>query len=255
MTEHRIEHLTSPEVAAAIAAGAGTAVLPLGAIEQHGPHLPLSVDSDHADRLGVLVAERLGDALVLPTVRLGCSDHHLGFAGTLSLRAATLEAICADCCASAAAHGFRRILIFSAHVGNHPVLTEIGPRLAGAAPAGFDVLVFADAQAMLDCWRDAAERVGGLADRVGGHADVAESSIMLAVRPDAVRDERLATGYTGPVDDEVLARIWAGGIEAVAPNGVLGDPHGMSVALGEACLDAVAERLATFARTRYRSFT
>lgn len=255
MTELRIEHLTSPEIAAAIADGMRTAVLPLGATEQHGPHLPLSVDSAHADRLGVLVAERLGDALVLPTVRLGCSDHHLGFAGTLSLRPATLEAICADCCASVAARGFRRILIFSAHVGNHPVLAEIGPRLAAATPAGFDVLAFADPQAMLDAWRGAAERTSGLADRVGGHADIAESSIMLAVRPDAVRRARAAAGYVGALDDELLARIWAGGIEAIAPNGVLGDPHGMSAELGDACLEALTVLLADFARARYQPFT
>ncbi len=255
MTERRVERLTSPEIAQAIAGGARTAILPLGATEQHGPHLPLSVDSDHADRLGVLVAERLGDALVLPTVRLGCSDHHLGFAGTLSLRPATLEAVCVDCCVSVARHGFDRILIFSAHVGNHPVLTEIAPRLAASVPTGFDVLVVADPQAMLDAWRDAAERAGGRADHVGGHADLAESSIMLAVRPDAVRRERAAAGLTGTIDDQLLARIWAGGIEAVAPNGVLGDPRDMSAALGEACLDALVEQLTAFARTRYRPFT
>ncbi|KAK1176671.1 creatininase family protein [Streptomyces sp. NBS 14/10] len=83
MSELRIERLSSPDIASAIASGMRTVVLPLGATEQHGAHLPMSDDSDHADRLGVLVAERLGDALVLPTVRIGCSSHHLGFAGTL----------------------------------------------------------------------------------------------------------------------------------------------------------------------------
>ncbi|MEU2689929.1 creatininase family protein [Streptomyces hygroscopicus] len=71
MSELRIEQLTSPGIAEAMARGMRTAILPLGATEQHGAHLPLSVGSDHADRLGVLVAERLGDALVLPTVRIG----------------------------------------------------------------------------------------------------------------------------------------------------------------------------------------
>lgn len=255
MSELRIERLTSPEVADAIAAGATTAVLPLGATEQHGPHLPLSVDSDHADRLGVLVAERLGDALVLPTVRLGCSPHHLAFAGTLSLRPETLEAVCADCCASVARHGFRRLLIFSAHIGNHPPLAEIAPRLAAAAPAGLDVLAFTDGRAILDAWRSAAERTAGLGERVGGHADVAESSIMLAVRPEAVRGERAAAGFTGTLDDALLARILSGGVEAVAPNGVLGDPRGMSAELGAACLEAVADLLAGAARSRYRPFT
>ncbi|MCQ8195501.1 creatininase family protein [Streptomyces rugosispiralis] len=255
MSELRIERLTSPDIASAIASGMRTAVLPLGATEQHGAHLPMSVDSDHADRLGVLVAERLGDALVLPTVRIGCSSHHLGFAGTLSLRAETLEAICADCCASLAAHGFRRVLIFSAHIGNYPMLGDIEPKLAARLPPDLDVIAFADSAAVLRAWRDAAQRVAGLADHVGGHADVAESSIMLAVRPDAVRNERAAAGFTGSMDDALLARVFTDGVKAVAPSGVLGDPRGMSSELGFACLSTVADLLVEHAMARYRPLT
>ncbi len=255
MSELRIERLTSPDLASAIASGMRTAVLPLGATEQHGAHLPMSVDSDHADRLGVLVAERLGDALVLPTVRIGCSSHHLGFAGTLSLRAETLEAICADCCESLAVHGFRRVLIFSAHIGNYPVLSDIEPKLAARLPSALDVIAFADSAAVLRAWRDAAQRVAGLADHVGGHADVAESSIMLAVRPDAVRNDRAAAGFTGAMDDALLARVFTDGVKAVAPSGVLGDPRGMSSELGFACLTAVADLLAEHAKARYRPLT
>jgi len=255
VSELRIERLTSPDLASAIASGMRTAVLPLGATEQHGAHLPLSVDSEHADRLGVLVAERLGDALVLPTVRIGCSAHHLGFAGTLSLRPETLEAICFDCCASLAAHGFRRVLIFSAHIGNYPVLSEIEPKLAARLPADLDVVAFADSTAVLDAWRDAAQRVAGLAGHIGGHADVAESSIMLALRPDAVRSGRAAAGLTEPMNDDLLARIFTNGVKAVAPNGVLGNPQGMSSDLGFACLSAVADLLAGHAAARYRPLT
>jgi creatinine amidohydrolase len=61
-------------------------VVPFGAVEQHGPHLPLDTDAVLADQLGALLAERLG-GLCAPTMRLGCSQHHLAFAGTLSLRA------------------------------------------------------------------------------------------------------------------------------------------------------------------------
>jgi creatinine amidohydrolase len=255
MSELRIEHLTSPDIAAAIAGGMRTAVLPLGATEQHGAHLPLSVDSDHADRLGVLVAERLGDALVLPTVRIGCSAHHLGFAGTLSLRAETLEAICVDCCASLAAHGFSRVLIFSAHLGNYPLLGEIEPKLADQLPAGLQVIAFADSTAVLDAWRAAAQRIAGLADQVGGHADVAESSIMLAVRPAAVRSDLAEAGFTGSMDGALLARVFTDGVKSVAPNGVLGDPRSMSSELGFACMGAVADLLAGYAAARYRPFT
>ncbi|MEU6267132.1 creatininase family protein [Saccharopolyspora shandongensis] len=255
MSELRIEYLTSPEIADAIASGMRTAVLPLGATEQHGAHLPLSVDSEHADRLGVLVAERLGDALVLPTVRIGCSAHHLGFAGTLSVQAETLETICFDCCASLAAHGFQRVLIFSAHIGNYPLLGEIEPKLAARLPDGPDVIAFADSAAILDVWRDAAGHIAALAERVGGHADIAESSIMLAVRPDLVRSDRADAGFTGTMDEDMLAQVLTGGVKAVAPNGVLGDPRGMSSELGFACLNAVADLLSEYAQSRYRPVT
>ncbi|MCE0767009.1 creatininase family protein [Pseudonocardia kujensis] len=255
VSELRIEHLTSPEIADALEVGMRTAVLPLGATEQHGAHLPLSVDSDHADRLAVLVAQRLGDALVLPTVRVGCSSHHLGFPGTLSLRAETLEAICTDYCASVAGRGFRRVLIFSAHIGNYPLLAGIEARLAPQLPPGLDVVAFADKAAVIDAWRNAAERVAGLGDHVGGHADVAETSIMLAIRPGSVRRDRAATGFTGAMDDEMLQRVFTSGVEAISANGVLGDPHGMSPELGLACLDAVADLLAAHGRARYGPLT
>lgn len=255
MSELRIEYLTSPEIADAIASGMRTAVLPLGATEQHGAHLPLSVDSEHADRLGVLVAERLGDALVLPTVRIGCSAHHLGFAGTLSLRAQTLEMICFDCCASLAAHGFQRVLIFSAHIGNYPLLGEIEPKLAARLPEGPDVIAFADSAAILDTWRDAAGRIAALPERVGGHADIAETSIMLAMRPDLVRSDRADAGFTATMDQDMLAQVLTGGVKALAPNGVLGDPRGMSSELGFACLNAMADLLSEYAQSRYRPLT
>ena len=130
--ELRMEYLTSAEIVEAIAGGARTAILPLGAIEQHGPHLPLSVDSDHADALALRIANKLGTALVLPTVRVGYSPHHLGFAGTLSVRPSTLEAICMDYCSSLAAHGFTRVVLFSGHIGNYPIMRDFEPRLAAA---------------------------------------------------------------------------------------------------------------------------
>ncbi|TMU98423.1 creatininase family protein [Streptomyces sp. DASNCL29] len=255
MSELRIEHLTSPDIAEAMARGMRTAVLPLGATEQHGAHLPLSVDSDHADRLGVLVAERLGDALVLPTVRIGCSAHHLGFAGTLSLRAETLEAICADCCESLAVHGFRRVAIFSAHIGNYPLLKDIESRLDERLSCDLDVIAYSDSTAVLQAWRSAAQQVAGLADHVGGHADVAETSIMLAVRPEVVRNDRAAAGFTGSMNEELLARVFTDGVRAVAPNGVLGDPKGMSSELGFSCLNAVADLIAAHAVARYQPLT
>jgi len=245
--ELRIERLTSAEIADAIAAGARTAILPLGAIEQHGAHLPLSVDSDHADALAIRTAERLGAALVLPTVRVGYSPHHLSFPGSLSVRSSTLEAICLDYCSNLAAHGFTRVFLFSGHIGNYPIMRDFEPRLADALAPALEVIVFKDGATILKAWRDAAESVAGLGSHVGGHADVAETSVMLVLHPESVRGDRAAAGYVGTVDEAFLRQMFVEGIHAVSPNGVLGDPAGSSQAIGQAALDAVTDLLVAYA--------
>ena len=242
----RIDRMTSAEVAAVVSSGARTAILPLGAIEQHGPHLPLSVDSDHADALAIRVAQRLGNALVLPTVRVGYSPHHLGFAGTVSVRASTLEAICLDYCSSLASHGFERVVLFSAHIGNYPVMRAFEPRMAEALGPDLQVVVYRDDRSILQAWR---ESVGAGSGPVGGHADVAETSVMLALHPERVRTERAVAGYVGPVDEALLQRAFVEGIHSVSPNGVLGDPDGMSVAIGVVALDAVTDLIVKYAQS------
>ena len=249
MNELRIEYMTSAEIGDAVADGARTAILPLGAVEQHGRHLPLSMDADHADELAVRVAHALGGALVLPTVRVGFSPHHLGFPGTLSLRASTLESICEDYSAHLAASGFERIVLFSGHIGNYPVMRDFELRLADKL-APLSVIVFTDSDAILDAWRWAAEDVASLGRNVGGHADVAETSVMLALHPDKVRVERFARGYSGIVDKELLDRAFREGISSISPNGVLGDPAGASPSIGAACLDAVTSLIVQHARAR-----
>lgn len=248
MNEVRIEFMTSAEISAAISEGARTAVLPLGAVEQHGGHLPLSMDADHADELAVRVASHLGGALVLPTVRVGYSPHHLGFTGTLSLRASTLESVCEDYCRHLAKDGFERIVMFSGHIGNHPVMRDFEVRLT-AALAPLTVIVFSETEAILNAWRRAADSVASLGANVGGHADIAETSVMLALHPQKVRTDRFARGYIGKVDQQLLDRAFQEGIGAVSANGILGDPAGALERLGEACLEAVTSLIADYART------
>src|ERR671922_415838 len=115
--------MTSSQVRAELGRGRSTVVVPFGAVEQHGPHLPLDTDAVLADRLGPLLAERL-DALCAPTIRIGCSQHHLAFAGTLSLRPQTLQMIVHDLVDSLVRHGFRRIVLLATHGGNEPPLQE-----------------------------------------------------------------------------------------------------------------------------------
>src|ERR687884_1342293 len=102
-----LDRLTWREVSEAQEAGHDTVVVAFGATEQHGPHLPLATDALIGDHLSRLVAQRL-DAFVAPTVRIGCSEHHLAFPGTLSVSPDTFAAIVADVLASLARGGFKR---------------------------------------------------------------------------------------------------------------------------------------------------
>ncbi len=100
-----LERMTSPAVRAAIDEGRTTAVVACGAVEQHGPHLPLFMDAEHGVWLAEEVARRLGNALVAPTIRVGCSEHHMRFAGSMSLRVDTFKALCYDYCVSLSRQG------------------------------------------------------------------------------------------------------------------------------------------------------
>jgi creatinine amidohydrolase len=115
------------------------------------------------------------------------------------------------------------------------------------------VIVFSDLQGLIEVWRTAVSDAGGDPGSVGGHADVAESSVYSYLRPGAVRTDRLARGYTGPVDDEVLQRLFTGGIRALSDTGVMGDPHGLSDAIGELCVQRVADMIAASFTDRMRA--
>ena len=240
-----LEELTWPEVEQSIAAGFTTIVVAAGAVEQHGPHLPLLVDAARGDRLALEVARRLGNALVAPTIRVGCSEHHMDFAGTLSLRETTFAAVCRDYAESLARHGFRTICFIPSHGGNFAPLAAMLGDLRKAAGPGCTVRAYTDLHGFVALWRGAVREVAPeFADRVGGHADIAESSEMLCIRPELVREDLAVPGYVADFDEEVAARIFTEGIRAVTPTGVLGDARGMSREVGEACLAKVADAIA-----------
>jgi creatinine amidohydrolase len=243
-TKHLLEEMTWPEVAEALEAGRTSAVVAVGAVEQHGPHLPLLVDAARGDRLALEVARRLGDSVVAPTIRVGCSEHHMGFPGTISVRRATLEAVCLDYCVSLARHGFRRVYLVPSHGGNFGPLKDMLDDLNRAVAPDCEVRAYTDLDGFLALWVAAVDEVAGLGHRVGGHADIAESSEMLVIRPDLVQASGAVEGYAAGTDGELLERIFRDGFRSVTPNGVLGDARGMSVEIGERCLAVVADAVA-----------
>ena len=235
---------TSAEVRAEVAGGRSTVVVPFGAFEQHGPHLPLDTDAVLADRLGPLVAERL-DCFCAPTVRLGCSEHHLAFAGTLSLRAETLRMIVHDVVDSLARHGFRRVVLLPTHGGNESPLREAAPATGRDAVT----IVVPSLRAAMGALVAVARARGVSPGEVGGHAGELETSLMLALAPRLVRSAAVTEpGYTGPLDDAAAAVFFENGVDALAANGVLADPRRASTDAGHAYrtafLDAIERQIA-----------
>lgn len=239
-----LERLTRPQVEAALSEGFRTVVVPCGSVEQHGPHLPLFVDAEIGTRLGAEVARRLGKTLVAPTIRVGCSEHHMDFAGTLTLRHSTFKAVCLDYCASLARHGFTRILLLPSHGGNFKPLAEVVEEIADAVHTACEVEAFTDLIAIVRVWTETIDSFCGLGDRIGGHADIGESSIMLCLHPDLVDQDAGESGFLGELSEEFVVRIMREGMKSITPNGILGDARGMSVEIGELLIAATSDMIA-----------
>ena len=244
-----LAELTWPQVAQAVAEGATTVILPLGATEQHGPHLPLGTDTLRAEALAARLAERL-PALVAPALPVGCSDEHEGFAGLLSLEAETLAAVIVDCARRMAGWGARRVVVLSAHGGNGRALALAESRLRRELPAL--AVWIPDAGALCGlAVREVAAADGISIEAVGLHAGEGETSELLHLAPDLVRMDRAIPGYTGDMD-EGLTRLVATGTRMLNADGVVGDPRaadagrgGRYLAAQTACYEAaLAERLA-----------
>ncbi len=240
--EVQLERLTSPEVRERIASGWKTVVFGCGSIEQHGPHLPLFVDSEFGTWLALEVAQRLDRALIAPTIRVGCSEHHMNFPGSLTLRKETFHDVVIDYVSSLARHGFERILIIPCHGGNFKPLQEVEGRLQEAAGEARGQ-IWADLMGLVRLWRNVTEEAVGLGDRVGGHADISETAIMMARHPDVVRTGLAEPGYTGDLSREVIDSAIRNGLETVTPNGILGDARGGTPELGKKLIAAVADEI------------
>ncbi|SHJ90319.1 creatinine amidohydrolase [Pseudonocardia thermophila] len=235
--------LAWPEVADRLAGGA-TVVLPCGATEQHGPHLPLDVDTRHAAELASRLAQRHANCLAAPVVPIGVSSHHMPFAGTLSISEPTFLQVVRETVGSLRAHGAERICVFSAHIGNFAALAKYSAELSEQEKE--KVTVFSDRDAFIGVWQETVARRTGTADNVGAHADVAETSIMLALAPEAVRTAELPVHGTGRLRAEDYAHIFADGIASVSETGVLGDTRGADAALGEELITNVLDLLDAF---------
>jgi creatinine amidohydrolase len=242
--EVRWERLTAPELKA-LAARDALPVLPVGSLEQHGPHLPVWTDSHAAHALSVRAAEQATDlpAVVLPPLWLGLSEHHFPFGGTVSLDYATFHAVLRCVVRSLRADGFGRLFIVNGHGGNIEPLAVSARELAHE----FGVPVVATT------WPNAApQEIAAILTAQPGvqHACEGETSLWLALDPEQVRRDKVAEALSNtaaPAATPGASRFWS--FEERAPRtGVRGDPSAATAEKGERIAAAVAAGLVRMMR-------
>jgi creatinine amidohydrolase len=217
----RLAQACWPEVAAG-----RTLLMPLGSLEQHGPHLPLDTDTRIAEALAIRAARRAGQpAVVAPVLPYGASGEHEDFPGTISLGTTALAAALVELVRSAT-RTFSRVVLVSAHGGN----------LDGVQAA---LAVLRDEQRDAVAWFPAVPAGDA-------HAGRTETSLLLAIAPHLVRPKPWDAGPAEPIA-ELLPRLRAVGVRPVSPNGVLGDPAGATADEGERLLDLLADQVARLA--------
>jgi len=198
------------------------ALLPVGSIEQHGPHLPLDSDAFDAEYLAHKVAEKCSDPkpLVLPLIPYGVSYHHEGFSGTISISPDTLSQLVYEIGMGAARQGITKLLIINGHGGNSPALNF------AAQMINRDAHIFT----CVDTGETSDPDVDALAETPNDvHAGEIETSTTLAVRPDQVRMEKART-FIPQFSSRYLnftskRRVnWYAHTARISPEGVLGDP-------------------------------
>lgn len=221
-----LEKMTSPEVRRAIDDGNDTIVIPFGSLEQHGGHLPIGTDAMLGDEFGRRIADHL-NAFLVPTVRVGCADHHLPFAGTISVGKDTLRQVAVDYARSLAVHGFRRIVFVPTHGGNFQPLIEAVEQCRGIEGAEVVTVVSDFSRDVLrDGTVGVSMKFGITPEESGAHAGEWETSIMLRLAPELVHMDAAAPGYVGDMAEGVQRVLRDGvSLDQLAANGVMGDPR------------------------------
>lgn len=237
--------MTSPEIRDAIDSGIDTVVFAVGSNEQHGPCLPVSTDTIIGDGLAYAVAEKLSNALKGPTVNMGCSDHHMRFSGTISLRKETLQKVIMDYCESLVSHGFRKIVILPSHGGNFGPLKEIKNQLQRIHP-DTKIFAYADLIKFVEILQEMSAKLGVSKEESGAHAGEFEVSMMLWLHEGLVKKDKIpeATGFMGEFTESEAARVFEDGIGALSSIGVLGSPIKASVEHGQIYLEDLANNIA-----------
>jgi creatinine amidohydrolase len=174
--------------------------VPLAATEQHGPHLTVYTDSfvcEHVVSQAVLKASQSVPILMAPMLSIGCSDHHLHLGGTISFSSSTYLQILHDIGESLVNCGFRKIIFINGHGGNELLMTQTAHDLTARHPIW---------TACASWWNIADSALEAIHAEKVSHAGVFETSTIMALRPELVREEQIRTTHT----QTPMTREWAG---------------------------------------------
>ncbi len=218
------------------------AVLPVGSVEAHGPHVPYGSDSYHSTAIAEQVCERAwkegARAVVLPSIQYGVQGNTMGFPMSLNVEQSTLNTMIENIIASLERHSVRKLVIVNGHGGNDfkPLLRSIYPRTS----------VFV---CLVDWWKVGSDKLKEIFENPGEHADELETSVGMALFGDLVRLPDAKDGSVHPSRFEAVNKGWvsiARPWHLVTKDSTHGDPRTSSKEKGEAYVRLVVGRLADF---------
>ena len=235
------KELTAEDLRAKAKADA-VVILPVASIEQHGPHLPVGVDTILTEAVCTRAAQAVTKApvVVAPVLWCGMAEHHMAFGGTFTFDIPTYRAVLLCFLKSIERHGFKRVFIINGHGGNKTALNAFLPDFA--VETGLTIR----AATYFDVAPDAMKRI--LEDQEGvRHACEAETSMMLVAAPETVKRERFAEAF-GPAFSHAPSGLPAvqryASFKEFSASGVIGDARRANADKGERLLAAVATALA-----------
>lgn len=219
-------------------------VLPLGATEQHGPHLPAGTDAlivEHVARAAAAEAGNQISILVAPTMPFGSSHHHLPFGATMSLGTETFYRAIYDLGESLVSDGFRRMFILNGHGGNDDLIRLVARDLALKHPVSI-----ATASYWTIAWEALVKAGAHEGAGLPGHAGAFETSLIMALRPDLVREPRPHRDETPDADSRGLNIPYRseahGSWQGI--NGYSDSPDRATAERGQMCLEGLVSAVA-----------
>lgn len=244
--ERRMSSMTQMEITKLIAEHKAV-ILPTGATEAHGPHMPTDTDTHQVEYIALKLAEKI-DAIVAPPVAYGISKTFEFFPGTISLTIPTYQTMIFEIGAALIRQGFRHLIILNGNRPNGTANDAVARHLVDELDKEFEFVVSA-----VSYWEPAAERINAMRKSVVGgmgHGGELETSFQLATRPQLVKMAELAGAKYGPVGWDLVAptnptRTYMRRPRPAAGHAaIFGDPTKASAEAGEAFIATAVEVLA-----------